>query len=181
MLSPWLSFSSSSRWRIQTWSDYHSNDDEAASKLKELGRIRERLTHAVAFALEAAVVNQREDDRPWTDMSKAGHALLSGAPENRVRVAYARAQQELQVGGFQSEADARQLTLYRELGLFGDTVIAALAAIGFPDGVALHSNGAHAVGLVIIGTGHRIDTPGRAPRFPVDKKPRMVSRGPSVA
>ncbi len=150
------------------WSDFQCSDDAAASKLKELGRVRERLTHAVAFALEAANVNQREDDGPWVGMTKAGHALLSGTPAKRVCLAYERARQELQAGGFQCEADARQLTLYRELGLFGDATTSALEAIGFPDGVALKCNTEPPVGLVIVGTGHRIDPPGRAPRFPVE-------------
>jgi hypothetical protein len=152
----------------QAWIDAHDDEHEAASQLNELKRSRPLLTHAVAFALEAAEASSsRRADDPWLAVSKADHFLLSQASPGKVRSAYEGVRQ-LSGSGFQADAAARQLSLYRELGLFPQTVDVALTALGYPGGVMLLPQEA-AKGLVIVGTGHRIDAPGDEPRFPGDE------------
>lgn len=147
-----------------TWNDLHAEDD-AGSKLKALGRERQLLTGAVAFALKAAEkANAQSGTDSWLLISKANHLLLSDGTTSQVQLKYEGAAQLL--SEFNRQAEARQLTLLRDLGLFKEQIAAALGALGFPDGVSFQQP-SEPSGLVIVGTGHRIDAEGRnPPRFP---------------
>jgi hypothetical protein len=56
----------------------------------------------------------------------------------------------------------RQLKIYEDLGLFPEKVQKALEAVPPPHGITIPLK----LDCVILFAGHRIDTPGRAPRFP---------------
>jgi tetratricopeptide (TPR) repeat protein len=165
------------RLQPDTWTSLLDENADPAHALKNLSRERERLAHAVAFALEAsklAAAGQEKD--PWLAISEAHHMLLSGATLERLKTSYRGARQLLERGGFMVEAEVRQLTLYRDLGLFTEAIGPLLEALGSPDGEKLLPP-AKPPGLVLLSTGHRIDAPGRAkPRFPQRLEPAVRAK-----
>jgi len=153
------------------WEERFDDLGEAAAELTKLKQARQHLAGAVECSLNAT--RQRDRARgttdPWLDASLADLRCLTSTRPERVANAYRTAIDRL--GGFSLDSVRRQLLLYRQLGLLGANVDAALALSGWDPPVPAAAPGAAKPVHVLLFTGHRIDAPGRPPRFPADKEP----------
>jgi hypothetical protein len=150
------------------WAALSTTHKEASDELDELKAGLANLLAAVRLSLECERrrmdAEKREDiwfKISWADL----HCLsLKGRPKavaSFYRDAMASARD------FHRDSAAKQLLIYRDLGLMTENVEAALAVISPPGGVTATGT----VPCTLVFTGHRIDSPGRPiPRFPADKE-----------
>src|SRR5207302_1139385 len=119
------------------------------------------LTAGVGLSIEASKAQQGESDI-WLKITGADLRLFTSAKPADAVAAYRSALRD--APPFAKESAARQLELYRDLGVLQENVVAVLAAIATVTPEPQKSAGPD---HVILFTGHRIDSPGRAtPRFP---------------
>jgi hypothetical protein len=152
------------------WSARFEDEDEGARERRGLDRKRAELDAALrrSLAADAFRAELRGDDYDvYADLTRAELRLLT-TPEKpefvaaKYAEARARAAQE-QEGDFPTESAARQIRMYRRLGLFADAVQASLDALG----AAPEEPAAPPRRRIVVFSGHRIDAPGRPePRFP---------------
>ncbi len=159
----------------KTFSECFDDEDEAAAELKRLERERAELSATVRRSLSAEAFRNR--GRPydvWADLTRADLLLLSTDNPGRVATAYEQARVRLAAeggGGFPAESAAQQIRLYLALGLFTAKAQAAMTALGVSEQPAAPKPRSR----VIVFSGHRLDTPGRAqPRFPAT--PESIAR-----
>lgn len=119
------------------------------------------LIAAVGLSIEATKA-QKGDSDIWLKITAADLRLFTSAKPAEAVAAYRAALRG--APPFVVDAAARQLELYRELGILEDKVAAVLAAIAAaPPAPQKSVRSDH----VILFTGHRVDSPGRkTPRFP---------------
>jgi len=160
----------------EVWSEPFELDDEAARELSQSKARFERLSHAVEMSIaarETFLNHQQPEDLEqltWAAISRADHAFLTArkpaAVATKYREALANASQ------FAAASARGQLEIFRTLGVRGEFVDAALAAI---DGLtaAEPTPGVTAApkaappDRVLLFTGHMVDSAERkAPRFP---------------
>jgi tetratricopeptide (TPR) repeat protein len=152
------------------WAGRWEDEDEAARGLRTLDRQRAELDAALRRSLAADGFRAGLRDDPydvWADLTRAELRLLT-APDKpdfaaaKYAEARARATQEHE-GDFPAESAARQIRMYRRLGLFGDAVQASLDALG----AAAEEPAPPPRRRIVVFSGHRIDAPDRPqPRFP---------------
>ncbi len=137
---------------------------------------REQLTYlrgAVRMSLENArrQVKHSGTSDEWLPPSEAQYALLTADSPAYIGSAYKAAKNVLR-SRFPVESEAAQVRIFQVLGLFPDRCRAALEGLGtkaeLPGlGRTDSSIGSLQRDRVIVGTGHRVDAPGRkTPRFP---------------
>lgn len=120
------------------------------------------LTAGVGLSIEATKV-QKGDDDIWLKITGADLRLFTSAKPAEAVAAYRTALRG--APPFAVDAAARQLELFRDLGVLEDKVAAVLAALAAapPAPQKKTARPDH----VILFTGHRVDSPGRkTPRFP---------------
>ncbi len=103
----------------------------------------------------------------WLELTRADLLFLTSDRPARIRHAYTEALDRSNAtgGGFAAEAAARQIRLYRDLGLFAETAAAALEGLGVPEQPPPQPDAPRQ--RVLVFAGHRVDSPDRAhPRFP---------------
>jgi hypothetical protein len=152
------------------WAGRYEDEEEAERALRALDRKRAELDAALrrSLAADAFRAELRADPYDvWADLTRAELRLLT-APEKadfaaaKYAEARARTAQE-QEGDFPAESAARQIRMYRKLGVFGDAVRASLDALG----AAAEEPAPPPRRRILVFSGHRIDAPGRPqPRFP---------------
>lgn len=159
------------------WEARYDDGEEAELALKQLRRRKDELAAAVGVSLGAARQRAKQPGAKldqWFNVSVADHVLLTAKNPTKVGQAYtdaaARAEDD-----FVRAAAARQVQLFRVLGVLPEQVQAAHEALGFPNGVQPEVSEARP--LVIVSTGHRVDAEGRErPRFPRGKDHERVAR-----
>lgn len=148
------------------WADTYGNADPPVA-LEGVGKLREQLAYATRTSIEAARGRAERAGKqdPWIEISAADLRCLSDGAG--VAFAYRKALAAASV--FDVDAVARQLELYRQLGVLGGALNAALDVVH-----SLAGPGAPAQPepqRVLVFTGHRLDAPGRKlPRFPANKE-----------
>ncbi|MGO9972714.1 MAG: tetratricopeptide repeat-containing protein [Solirubrobacteraceae bacterium] len=162
----------------KAWSERFENDSEAEIAAKQLERQREELAAAVGRSLDAESFRRQrkgEAQDVWAMFTRADLRLLTSDRPPYVATAYkeARAAAE-QSEPFAISSAARQIELYRDLGIFTENVDSALKALGGPAensrpvAPPLRSR-------MIVFSGHRIDAPGRKePRFPASSESKAA-------
>jgi hypothetical protein len=153
----------------RVWADQFATDDEADQELLRLAAAQAKLVPAIQRSLDAADERRTETGDPpdvWLELTRADLAFLQAERAGRVRTAYAAALvRGNAVGEFPAEAAARQIRLYRDLGLFAEVTAAALDGLGVPDDAPPVPGTPRS--RTIVFAGHRVDDPGRPrPRFP---------------
>ena len=154
----------------EVWREQFADDDEAARELVRLAAVQAQLDAAIQRSLDAADARRRRRAEPpdvWLELTRADLVFLTTDDRPaRVQRAYAEALQRADaVGEFPAEAAARQIRLYRDLGLFEKTAAAALDGLGVPDDPPAAPDMPRS--RTIIFAGHRVDASDRArPRFP---------------
>ncbi|MGY1670309.1 tetratricopeptide repeat-containing protein [Geodermatophilus sp. SYSU D00710] len=154
----------------EVWSERFEDDDAADRELRRLAVAEAELAAAVRRSLDAAAARRlRRNDGPdvWLELTRADLLFLTSDRPARIRHAYAEAlgRSDATSGGFAAEAAARQIRLYRDLGVFAETAAAALEGLGVPEQPAPQPDVPRP--RVLVFAGHRVDAPDRAhPRFP---------------
>ncbi|HLK93050.1 MAG TPA: hypothetical protein VKZ18_24360 [Polyangia bacterium] len=104
----------------------------------------------------------------WIDFSWADLRFLTGQRPEAVAQGYLDALGKVQGRPFSSESAARQLRIFRDLGVFVAKADAALQALGEPLVKEAESQKRQ---RVVMFSGHRVDRPGRKPpRFPASRE-----------
>ncbi len=150
------------------WSERFDDDDAARDAARKLERARDELSAAVSRSLDAEAFRRQRRGEPediWARFTRADLRLLTSDRPAYVGRAYASARAAAEESEpFAIASAARQVELYRDLGVFTDNVASALAALGAEPEDA---QPAAVRSRVIVFSGHRIDAPGRRePRFP---------------
>ncbi len=157
----------------EVWEESFADPDDAPRELDKLKKKRLALAGAVETTLQGAPGRAKRDNQEdvWIEPSVADFRCLTSTRPEWVASAYRDSFDQLNV--FKLGSVRRQLELYRQLGLFGANVDAALALSNWGEtpptstAAATPAKSRH----VILFTGHRVDAPGRAkPRFPADKE-----------
>ena len=147
------------------WEALCDDDEDAAKKLDQSRRQRERLTCVVERSLRAARSRlEREGKKDvWMEISLANLAVLGSSKPARVAAAYRAA--FTGATDFNATSERDQLQIYIDLGTHEDNAQAALAE-------APACKAADKPKRALLFTGHRIDDAGREkPRFPKEKEP----------
>jgi hypothetical protein len=136
---------------------------------------REQLTHvrgAVRMSLENARRQVEQSDKPdeWLLPSEAQYSLLTADNPVFVKNVYWAAKNAGK-SGFSIESEAAQVRIFWRLGLFPERCTAALEGLGAKTELPGLGNTSSTTpsprDRIIVGTGHRVDAPGRKmPRFP---------------
>ncbi|MBV9805990.1 MAG: hypothetical protein JO286_02345 [Solirubrobacterales bacterium] len=156
------------------WSERFDEEGEAEIAARRMERQRVELAAAVSRSLDAESFRRQRRGQPediWAMFTRADLHLLTSNRPAYVGTAYERARAAAaESEPFAISSAARQIELYRDLGLFTENVEAALTALKAPAedsppvAPPLRSR-------VIVFSGHRIDAPGRAePRFPASSE-----------
>jgi hypothetical protein len=144
----------------EIWALRHESEDEAADRLKQLKKQKEKLSGALRYTIEAERSRLRALSKSdiWLDITHADYSALT-AP-NPIKVSYAYSSIIRVCDQLQSDAMIRQLLMYQSLGIVPENVKAALKVTGEQPNEELDNH-------YILFTGHMIDAPGRPnPRFP---------------
>lgn len=150
------------------WSAPFSDDGQANSKLAELKRKRDQIAQALQLRFDNA-------DAPAPDGAKQDMWLLSSAgdlnlltqPPNPRRASYFYKKAAAVGGDFVLDAARKQLVLLTQLDVLKPAIDEALKV--FPPESAPTAD--DRIDRVLLFTGHRIDSAGRAkPRFPAAKE-----------
>jgi hypothetical protein len=153
----------------EVWSEPFEDDETADRALGQLATEEADLVAAVRRSLDAAIAqraHRNEGPNVWLELTRADLVLLTSVRPGQVRHAYAQAlSRSNATGTFPAESAARQVRLYRDLGLFESTAAAALEGLGVPEQTPPQPHVPRP--RVLVFAGHRVDAPARArPRFP---------------
>ncbi len=157
------------------WKERFDSVDEANSARVALEKTCAALEGAVSRSIEAA---RRRDDAHvkrqaaqadyWIAFSWADFRFLTGQKPEPVAQVYRDALAGVQGRPFSGDSAARQLRIFRDLGVFVDKAEAAILALGEP---LVRPPEAPTRQRVLVFSGHRIDRPGRKPpRFPASRE-----------
>jgi hypothetical protein len=151
--------------RPDAWNERFDDPDEARFSLKSYTQLRSRLAGAVEFSLiaqEQQLARESKSD-PWLKVSFADLAFLTC----RANVQQLYREAVWLVGPFGAAAARRQVEMFGQLGILPTSVAASALVFQGPAQPASPSTQP----LVLLFTGHRVDTPGRAkPRFPAGQE-----------
>lgn len=144
------------------WNEAFTDEDEAATKLREYKNLRAQLTGAVDFSLCACRerLDRMDEKDEWLAVSFADHAFLCAKPN-----AAALYRSGLKPLGPQAlESSAKQIDLYKSLKIL-DKAVTSVGPVF--SAVVPSAQTSAAMPTVLLFTGHRVDSPGRkTPRFP---------------
>lgn len=127
------------------------------------------LTHVVEAAIDRAVAQEQGDEKMWADIAVADLLFLTQPDEewqadpSAIVQAYTDAIPPSKISAF--EAAAGQLQLFASLGFRAPAAQAVFAAFKQPPEPKKKQH-------LVVFTGHGIDAPGQAPRFPAAAEPR---------
>jgi hypothetical protein len=160
------------------WTERFDDDDKAAEALKKREQLAQRLTASLCLALEMDEVMGRRDGPPddWAASSRADFIMMTAADRpQRVATEYRRALSD--ADRFSLEATRRNLTIYKELGVFEPGVSAAIAVI---DELIANMEGTDKPpSRVVMFTGHMVDAadrPSERARFPRTPQAEATAR-----
>jgi len=147
------------------WRERFEDPDEATLNLKKYRDLKSQLTGAVEFSLRAQRqrLERTEQKDPWLALSFADYGFLVGKPN--ARQLYRDALADLDP--FAEQVARKQMELFAKLGCLPKSVelVKTLFAMSQEPGAAKQPL------KVLLFTGHRIDSPGRAnPRFPANRE-----------
>lgn len=160
------------------WAERFDDEVEAGLKLAALKKEFASMAPSVGLSIKAsterlqreanaekdlAARDEKMDELTWAKISYADHCCLTSDKPNKVRSEYQNSLTD--VADFYGEAAAKQLLLYKELGLLTDNVAAALEVINPQDKTEPGQP------RIILFTGHRVDSDPAKKRFPPDKEP----------
>jgi len=156
------------------WSTQFPDDDEAENALKKHKAHATRLQAAVQLSLDAAFkrLNREGKKDVWAELSKGDLAFVTTNAPDRVAATYEKALAG--APAFASGSVAKQLAVYRDLGVMTDNLTEVFKVVGEPP--PLPEPGAEPAPKpvrkrVLVFAGHMIDAPDRkTPRFPADKE-----------
>ena len=157
------------------WGERFDDDDKAKVEANDIKRGRDELAGAVSRSLSAETFRNRRRGEPeniWATFTRADLRLLTSQRPASVTAAYdqARTAATDQEMAFAIASAARQVELYRRLGVFTDNVNAALKALDAPADEASAAP-APVRSRVLVFSGHRIDARERKrPRFPASSE-----------
>jgi hypothetical protein len=157
------------------WGERFDDDDRAKIAANDIKRGRDELAGAVSRSLSAEAFRDRRRGEPediWAMFTRADLRLLTSQRPAYVTAAYEQARTAAtdQEMAFAIASAARQVELYRRLGVFTDNVNAALKALDAPADEASAAP-APVRSRVLVFSGHRIDARGRKrPRFPASSE-----------
>jgi tetratricopeptide (TPR) repeat protein len=156
------------------WGERFDDERKASFAAEGIRSERDELAAAVSRSLDAEAFRRQrrgEAEDVWARFTRADLRLLTSDRPERVAGAYEQARAAAaQADPFAISSAARQVGIYRRLGIFTDNVDAALRVLGAP--AEESPPAAPAVrSRVIVFSGHRIDAPERtAPRFPASSE-----------
>lgn len=157
------------------WGERFDDDDKAKIEANDIKRGRDELAGAVSRSLSAEAFRDRRRGEPediWAMFTRADLRLLTSQRPAYVTAAYEQARTAAtdQEMAFAIASAARQVELYRRLGVFTDNVNAALKALDAPADEASAAP-APVRSRVLVFSGHRIDARDRKrPRFPASSE-----------
>jgi tetratricopeptide (TPR) repeat protein len=159
----------------EVWQARFESPTEATSTREALERVRASLEGAVDRSIEAArrrdrakVEREGAKEDFWIDVSWADFRFLVGQKADAVEQAYLDALTKVRPGEFSSDSAARQLRIFRDLGIFVAKAEAALRALCEP---LVKEPETPKRQRVILFSGHRLDRAGRKPpRFPASRE-----------
>ncbi len=157
------------------WGERFDDDDKAKVEANDIKRGRDELAGAVSRSLSAEAFRNRRRGEPeniWATFTRADLRLLTSQRPASVTAAYEQARTAAtdQEMAFAIASAARQVELYRRLGVFTDNVNAALKALDAPADEASAAP-APVRSRVLVFSGHRIDARERKrPRFPASSE-----------
>jgi hypothetical protein len=150
------------------WANLFPSSRKAENELEDYREQLTPLASAVQMSLENAKQKAKDGRKPdeWVPPSEAQYRLLTSERVDFVRNAY-RAAKNACGKGFSMESEARQVEIFKSIGLFPENCNAALEEIGLPQTSLQAGDKVQPRGRIILVTGHRADKPGRkVPRFP---------------
>lgn len=162
----------------EVWADMFDDDESAEKSLETRELSARRLEATLALALETDEILGKRDgvNDPWAESSRADLLLMTNC-ERAKRVGNAYRQVLSDADHFTIEATARNLNVFRELGLFEPGISEAVAAVA--EALATRARPKPVPDRVILFTGHMIDTPerrGETARFPPTARAEETAR-----
>jgi len=160
------------------WNSRFETDALAAAAVATAQSELDVLRGAVARSIEAARVRDeasvlrktRSEPDHWIRFSAADYRFLTSTRPGAVAAGYRDAMAAVRGAHFYAEITARQLRMFRDLGVFVDKAEAALTALGEPFEIALAGSAPRR--RVVVFSGHRVDKADRKlPRFPPSRVP----------
>jgi hypothetical protein len=156
----------------EVWKDRYDDDAEAATARATVDQSVLAITGALrlALGLDASLPKNSGTIDPWREISVADLKFLTLNKPGKIGDAYRSALAA--VDSFAVAAVRRNIMLFKELGLFGDRVEAALQEMAVaPEPGRL--------ARVVLFTGHMVDAPDRPPnkaRFPRTPEAERIAR-----
>ena len=152
------------------WNDMFDTDAKAEECRKELEERADSLRSLMPLVVEGALrrISCNDKERPWAEISKADLLFLADPDRpRRAAMAYVAAISN----PFDWNAARGQLQLFADLGVHAGAALEIIQKVeaelrGTPSGTEKAPKPEH----LIVFAGHRIDTPGREPRFPAEKE-----------
>jgi len=159
----------------EVWAEGFEDEDRAASDLKERAQRIERIRATLQLALgtDDKVTRGEEKLDIWREISRAD--LLFLTLERPVRVGSAYREVLAKANPFEVHAARRNVLLFRDLGLLGPNVEAALGEMH----QAAAPESPERPARVVLFTGHMLDTPDRPKdkaRFPATPEAEAAAR-----
>ncbi len=156
----------------EAWAGGFATEKKAERALDDYREQLDQLRGAVGMSLENAKRQAKSTGKPdeWLPPSEAQYSLLTAESCSFVRNAY-RTAKNAGGTGFSVESEAAQVAIFRRLGLFPETCLAAHEVLGVTAADLEESHKPPQLqqrDRVIVATGHRADAPDRPPpgRFP---------------
>ena len=152
----------------EVWNAQFADEDAAAQSLKEIGRKREEIAHALQLRFDAADgpdASAADKQDQWL-LSSAGDLSIFTAPSAK-RALYFYKKAAAAQGDFVLDSARKQLMMFAELGVLEANVNEALKVLP-AEGA---STTVERIDRLVLFTGHRIDSATREkPRFPAAKE-----------
>ena len=152
----------------ETWANLFPSQRRAENELDDYREQLPPLAGAVQMSLENAKQKAKDGRKPdeWVLLSEAQYRLLTSERVGFVRNAYRAAKHAL-AKSFSVDSEAKQVAIFKSIGLFPENCNAALEELGVPEANLQAVAKEQPRGRIIMATGHRADSPNRnLPRFP---------------
>ena len=154
---------------LDVWLESFDTDLEARLNLESLTKQIASLSASVEQSLNSTRERLKLEHTKdvWAELSAADLMLLTSSRKTRIAAAYRDAL--VDASEFIKDSTRRQLSIYRDLGIFSDRLPAVFKVVGEPS-TEDHPTTTEAR-RVLVFVGHMIDPPHRpTPRFPADRE-----------
>lgn len=154
---------------LDVWLESFDTDLEARLSLESLAKQIASLSASVEQSLNSTRMRlKREHTKDvWAELSAADLLLLTSSRNARIAAAYRDAL--VDASAFVKDSARRQLSLYRDLGIFNDRLPAVFEVVGESPTDAQPTTTEER--RVLVFAGHKIDPPHLStPRFPADRE-----------